>query len=263
MFRSAVILTGVLACEVGLSSLLADAMAGPAVSERPVGPDPGTGTGPGTLAADRFVRIAVPWSDCECRQSPFAIPPPTRVRTVRLVDSAGLAPDTQQAIADEIIRFMGGRRIEVDKSMQAEADPVGDAGPVYVLLRHGGAPTPAGKPRARAGRPDDAPLAWVLFQPNQPTSHVFVWVGAVQRLLDGSSIEGRPFTHWHAELRRALLARAIGRVAAHEIGHLTCGPSHAPGGLMRRRFTTDDLLWKTTPLAPNGKHRACREAAPH
>lgn len=262
MFR-AVILTGILACDIEWPGLAADATAGPAVREPPVEQDRGTASNPYTpVAADRSVSIVVPWGDCTCPESASAAPSPSRVRTVRLVDSGALRPGTLEAIADEILRFTGGRRIDVNETIAAEADSAGNAGPVYVLLRPGDAPSPARAPPARAGRPDDAPLAWVPFQQNQPPSHVFVWVAAVQRLLDTSRIEGRPFTHWRADLRRALLARALGRVSAHEIGHLMCGRLHAADGLMKRRFHTDDLLWNTTWLTTGGPRPACGDLPP-
>jgi hypothetical protein len=178
--------------------------------------------------------------------------------TVRLVDSVALPPKTGDVLADEIVRFTGGRRIEAGEPVHAES--VGNADAVYVLLRPGTAPAHARSSSTRAARPDDAPLAWTVFQQDRPSSHIFIWVGAVQRLLDRSSIEGRPFTHWHADLRRTLLARALGRVAAHELGHVMCGRQHAGGGLMRRRFSADDLLWNATPLAANGDKRTCGEA---
>jgi hypothetical protein len=169
-----------------------------------------------------------------------------------------LLPGIRDAVAAEIVRLSVGQRIEVPGAVQADA--AGNGETIYVLFRPGAAPARAGS--TRAGRPDDVPLAWTLFRENQSASHIFIWVGAVQRLLDASSIEGRPFTHWHTTMRRALLARALGRVAAHELGHSMCGRLHAPGGLMKPRFTTDDLLWKTTPLVTTGLRHRCRQVAP-
>lgn len=196
MFRRSVVLIGILACELGLPCLLTDATAGPAVRELPVEEDSARGSVTDFPTADRFVTIAVPRADCGCSQSP-SVTTASRVRTVRLIDYVALLPETREAVADEIIRFSDGRRIDVDGSVQADADTI------YVLLRLGEAPAHSRSARKRAGRADDAPLAWTLFQQDQPASHIFVWVGAVQRLLDRSSIEGRPFTSWHAGLRRA------------------------------------------------------------
>jgi hypothetical protein len=211
-------------------------------------------------ATDRSVTIAVRRADCGCGQPPAEITMASRALSVRLLDSTALLPEIRDAVADEIVRFWGGQRTDVHGSVQA--DSTGKAETIYVHFRPGTAPARAGSPREGAGRPDDAPLAWTLFRETQPVSVIFVWVGAVQRLLDASSIEGRPLTHWHTTLRRALLARALGRVAAHEIGHLICGRLHAPGGLMKRRFTTDDLLWSTARLGTNGPHGACGHVTP-
>jgi hypothetical protein len=259
MFRSAVILAGVFACEIGLPGDFSHATAGPEVSEWDK--DPAGQPVPDVPSAGRCVTIAVPQGDCGCNQSPSAGSPATRLLSVRLVDSVALPPKTRDALADEVIRFTRGRRIDASEPVHAES--VGNADAVYVLLRPGAAPAHARSPSKRAARPDDAPLAWTVFQQDRPSSHIFIWVGAVQRLLHRSSIEGRPFTHWHADLRHALLARALGRVAAHELGHLMCGRQHAGGGLMRRRFSADDLLWNTTGLATNEPDGTCRHLTPH
>lgn len=46
----------------------------------------------------------------------------------------------------------------------------------------------------------------------------------------------------HPDIGPADLGRALGRILAHEIGHvLLDAPRHQPGGLMRRSFSPDDL----------------------
>ena len=253
MLRSSVVLTGVLACGIEPAGFPVEAASEAASSATTIEREP-AGAVPGIPTADRFLTIAVPRADCECSRSRSVTTPVNLERIVRLVDYSGLLPKTREAVADEIIRLSAGRQIDVSEAADADSDR-GDT--IYALLRPGKAPVDVHSRQERARGADDAPLAWSLFQQDRPASLVFVWVGAVQELLDNSSIEGRRLTHWHVELRRALLARALGRVVVHEIGHLMCGRSHSQGGLMKRRFTTDDLLWRTTPLTGSVQHRAC------
>jgi hypothetical protein len=211
------------------------------------------------------VPLVFPRADCGCSGPGSSTAMEGRPLTVHLVDSTGLPQESREAVAAEVVRFWADHQVgsggsAADSSGSRES--AGDARTVYVLLRPGAAPARAGAPRRRSGPSDDAALAWTPFHGDRAGSVLFVWVGAVQRLLDASRIEGRPFTHWHPTLRRALLARALGRVAAHEIGHLVCGRPHASGGLMKRRFTADDLLWNTTRLATDRTRQPCLPATP-
>ena len=56
---------------------------------------------------------------------------------------------------------------------------------------------------------------------------------AVEQLLRGRASD--------PVLRDYELGRALGRVLAHELGHVLLGPAHDRHGLMRARLTTDDL----------------------
>jgi hypothetical protein len=74
--------------------------------------------------------------------------------------------------------------------------------------------------------------------PNAPPIHV--WYGAVQHMLalrTASQLSQMPLVH------NREMARALGRVLAHEIGHLLLGaPYHDRTGLMRLTFPADELV---------------------
>ncbi|HXE84735.1 MAG TPA: hypothetical protein VN513_15520, partial [Gemmatimonadales bacterium] len=62
-------------------------------------------------------------------------------------------------------------------------------------------------------------------------------------LVDGADYRGMPVAQRPLALRRELTARALGRAAAHELGHyLLTSREHTPRGLMRARFSSDDLV---------------------
>jgi hypothetical protein len=54
-----------------------------------------------------------------------------------------------------------------------------------------------------------------------------------------------------AVMRHHILGRAVGRVAAHEIGHWLFGRGHAPAGLMRASIARRDLVSALAPPLPD------------
>jgi hypothetical protein len=110
----------------------------------------------------------------------------------------------------------------------------------------------AGEPRqhllvdlARVGAPRHAraeePLGAIDFDDGIPASLVRVFVTALVDLLDRSERYGVGFDRWPIAAQYVFLARALGRVIAHEIGHYLLGPQHT-AGLMRISFAPRDLV---------------------
>jgi hypothetical protein len=69
-----------------------------------------------------------------------------------------------------------------------------------------------------------------------------VWVAHVRRQIDAVYVNRLPLAGAPTRFQRVLLARALGRTMAHEIGHYLLGPRHAPYGLMRPQFTPRELI---------------------
>jgi hypothetical protein len=65
---------------------------------------------------------------------------------------------------------------------------------------------------------------------------IFVLIDSVESLIEEGAIHGN-----NAVLPEQALGRALGRVLAHEIGHVLLGTSHDADGLMRRSFLPEDL----------------------
>jgi hypothetical protein len=69
-----------------------------------------------------------------------------------------------------------------------------------------------------------------------PDSTVTLYYGALIRLVTGSQPIATDARQWPAALRDQIIARALGRALAHELGHFVLrSPHHAPSGLMRAR----------------------------
>ena len=96
------------------------------------------------------------------------------------------------------------------------------------------------RPQQSAAR---AALAWIWFAtPTRPGNEIHVSVDAARKLVAGVRVGGRSVSAWPG-MRETLLARALGRIIAHEVGHfLLVSPQHAEDGLMRAIFRPDDLL---------------------
>jgi hypothetical protein len=87
-------------------------------------------------------------------------------------------------------------------------------------------------------------LAWVTPGPNGRSAPLlFVSLPAVTDMAMGATaydVAVRKLTH---ELRDRLIAQAVGRVAAHELGHyLLQNAAHQDRGLMRAKYSAMDLM---------------------
>ena len=67
--------------------------------------------------------------------------------------------------------------------------------------------------------------------------------GAVEEVLEALQLERLVMLTGHQGLESSDMGRALGRVLAHEIGHvLLLAPDHKPSGLMRASYRPEDLV---------------------
>jgi len=89
-------------------------------------------------------------------------------------------------------------------------------------------------------------LGWIRFvldPESHPAPVLMVSLAATRALVDASDYRGTPVAQRPSAVGRTLLARALGRAAAHELGHyLLASRAHARRGLMRARFNADELV---------------------
>jgi hypothetical protein len=97
------------------------------------------------------------------------------------------------------------------------------------------------KPDTDARPEDVAPasaLGWVPFVAGKARRLIFLRVSRAQVLIDSMSPGTRP-----EALTRLLLARFLGRILAHELGHVLLNSTrHQAKGLMRAQFRARDVL---------------------
>ena len=87
-------------------------------------------------------------------------------------------------------------------------------------------------------------LAWVGVGPDHATlPALFVSLPAITSIIADGIYLGCPVKKLTTDVTEQLVARAVGRVAAHELGHyLLRHGGHTPRGLMRTTFSPNDLV---------------------
>jgi hypothetical protein len=86
-------------------------------------------------------------------------------------------------------------------------------------------------------------LGWIVFEADAPQQEIYVsYATAKELFVQSALVVGRVGTMTVAE-RETLMARAMGRALAHEVGHyLLRSKAHSVKGLMRARFTAAELF---------------------
>ena len=158
---------------------------------------------------------------------------PSQAVHFSLDQPGGLTP-AQIAVSIEQVRLIW-RSSEVEVTAGRYGTPA-PAGAVTVSLRLVGASqvTADGTPV----------LGWVVLSPTErPVPMVFVSIRQLMEFLARESVNGRPFGEQPKALRDTLVARATGRIIAHELDHsLLQSARHDRTGLLRPHYSARDLM---------------------
>jgi hypothetical protein len=111
--------------------------------------------------------------------------------------------------------------------------------------------------RTAVNDPTVKALGWIRFEADAPEQEIYVsYAAAVELFHESEPVVGRIGTMTVVE-REGMLARAMGRALAHEIGHYLLGSKvHTAKGLMQARLTAAQLFahtWRNLRLAPDQK----------
>jgi len=94
----------------------------------------------------------------------------------------------------------------------------------------------------QSGERTDA-LAAVAFAAGRPCRLITVFTGELLRVIEATRFAGASEWQWPRLMRERIMGRALGRVLAHEIGHILLDTrQHATVGLMRPAHGGADLI---------------------
>jgi hypothetical protein len=101
--------------------------------------------------------------------------------------------------------------------------------------------TDAPPPARDTGAPS---LGWIeFFGEGRPADRVAVSISGARAMLETGTWLGRPLKTLPPDVRQLFIVRALARALAHEIGHYVLrSKAHPSGGLMRARFTVEDIM---------------------
>lgn len=147
----------------------------------------------------------------------------------------GLSGAQVRLLIDQMQKIWDDAAVEVTSGRNGGLSHSGQA---MVSLRILRIPAPASRARL------EPTLAWVaLDEHGQLAPHLFVSLPAIESVVSSAEFAGYPVRRLPSKTRDELVARAIGRAAAHELGHfLLQRAGHQTEGLMRPTYTLRDLL---------------------
>lgn len=157
----------------------------------------------------------------------------------------------QLAIAPDVIRPDVSMK-DIVREVQAIWAPL-----LHVVAEPSDAPTRIGALRlalrsddratpAASGH-DPAALGWIEFVDGQPQPVITVSLERTRAVVNRAVVAGRPVSDWPSVVSDRLVALALGRTIAHEVGHyLLQSSAHSRTGLMRAGLTPRDLTERGT-----------------
>jgi hypothetical protein len=154
---------------------------------------------------------------------------------VSVDQDGGLSADQVRLAIDQIREIWENAGVDVTSGRYGEASHPGQA---LVSLRILRILPPPGGTRA------EPTLAWVaLDKGSQLTPYLFASLPAISSAVSMSEFAGYPVRGLAPRIRDELIARALGRAIAHELGHyLLQRAGHQTEGLMRPAYALRDLV---------------------
>ena len=173
--------------------------------------------------------------------------------TVHLsIDQGGALSAVQlQLMVDEVRKIWSDARVDVTSGGYGESSRLDQA---TISLRILLMPPPVKDAAERI-------LAWVTpGAPGRSAPLLFVSLAAVTETVLGTEAFDMPVKKLTRALRDRLIAQAIGRVTAHELGHYLLNAGHQDRGLMRPRYSAAELVgdWLDPFKVPNAERPIVR-----
>jgi hypothetical protein len=154
---------------------------------------------------------------------------------LRIDQAGGLSADQLQIAVDEVRKIWSAAGVRVTTGRYSDPVPA-DGATVSVRVV-----------RVDMSKNGEPVLGWVTADVRaRALPAIFISLIGLRGLLEATAYRNVPFSAQPATLRDRLMAQAVGRVAAHELGHYFLNSSrHDDHGLMRAAYSAVDLM---TPL---------------
>ncbi len=166
--------------------------------------------------------------------------PPLLHLAIAFAPAPALPPSVIAAAIVEAARLWAPYGVDVRAAPPPDpaAGPAPDAVTLTVV-----AATPSAGDRLRA----PGALAAIEFDAGGlPSPRIAIYARDVSGFIEHTRVLGASDAQWPRAMHEQILARAVGRLLAHEIGHFVLATrGHAPRGLMRAEQTAEDLVAPT------------------
>jgi hypothetical protein len=150
---------------------------------------------------------------------------------LRIDQDGGVAPGQLRAAIDEVRRIWSAAGLRVTFGQYEDPAPIGEA---VISVRIVGEEWHLGETPI---------LGRTLRVRNGQIPSMFISAPAIRRVLDRAQFRGKSLRELPSALVDKLEAQALGRVLAHELGHLLLrNTDHSERGLMRPSYAPDDLI---------------------
>ena len=151
--------------------------------------------------------------------------------SIRLLDTTGLEPRVVDRLVDEAASIFAKTGVELTAVRQSDLSSDPQTLPRVVILQK----LPAGILNVlhRISGHKKTIMACIL-PPNRTRSRATIY-------LSRTTVEAVAQVGRASQLPPNLLARALGRVLAHELAHLVLGPGHSDCGILKPNFSRKDL----------------------
>jgi hypothetical protein len=168
--------------------------------------------------------------------------------TLHIINAAGVSPGLVSAATAETSAIWERTGVRLTWIFSPPPSPRADRTLLVILGRGPQLPKASGE-RGKNRLTDS--LGWVDFSADdRPGDVIHVWFDTIAALARRGTALNLRVGDLPDDAQEPLLARAIGRVLAHELGHWIGGRRHTAGGLMSATFRERELLDWWSPRLP-------------
>jgi hypothetical protein len=187
-----------------------------------------------------LAREPTPAASAACAPTMPALP-------IYIVNEGDAAAASLDAARLEATRIWAAGRLRLVWLEDVAIDGSAEARPVIVIVRRLLVRRAAAAGAASSAR---QPLGWAVFGEDGPGRLIEISLTGVTERVRAAWVDGRRVGDLPPLWQHGFIGRALGRVLAHEIGHLMRGRAHTREGLMKPMLKSHELVEVNAPRLP-------------